>query len=66
LYLDGTLAGSKPKPNAIPSQLAAASTSYLGRARDNDSPALYGEVDDLCIYDRVLSAEQVKQLYKVR
>ena len=66
LYLDGTLAGSKPNPNAVPSQLAAASTNYLGRARDNDSPALFGEIDDLRIYDRVLTAAQVKLLYNVR
>jgi hypothetical protein len=66
LYSDARLVGSKSNPNAAPSQLAAASTNYLGRARNADNRALFGELDELRIYDRALSALQVQQLYNVR
>jgi hypothetical protein len=33
--------------------------------RDDTGSALFGEVDDLRVYDRALSAAQVAQLYKV-
>jgi len=67
LYIDGTSVGSgKATASTMPSQLAAASTNYLGRARDDSILALFGELDDLRIYDRALSASQLKLLYKVR
>ncbi|MEI9952809.1 MAG: hypothetical protein WDO74_28500 [Pseudomonadota bacterium] len=50
----------------LPSQLGATSPNYLGRAPDDSCLALYGEVDDLRIYDRALSAPLVALLYKVR
>ena len=66
LYLDGKLVGSQANPNALPSQLGATSRNYLGRARSDDTRGLFGEIDDLRIYDRVLTAAQVALLYKVR
>jgi hypothetical protein len=66
LYLDGNSVGSAANPKVLPSQLGASSTNYLGRSRNDDRSALFGEVDDLRIYDRVLSAADVKLLYKVR
>ncbi|HEY3254008.1 MAG TPA: LamG domain-containing protein, partial [Polyangiaceae bacterium] len=53
LYIDGKSVGSDPKPSAIPSQLGATSPDYLGRLPDNAGLALFGEIDDLRIYDRV-------------
>ena len=66
LYLDGNSVGSTANPKVLPSQLGASSTNFLGRSRDDDQPALFGEVDDLRVYDRALSAADVKQLYQVR
>ncbi|MEI9941054.1 MAG: LamG domain-containing protein [Pseudomonadota bacterium] len=66
LYIDGKPVGTDPSPTVLPSQLGTTSPNYLGRAPDDTSLAFYGEIDDLRIYDRVLSAAQVAQLYKVR
>ena len=66
LYLDGKPVGSATRPNALPSELGATTPNYLGRLPDDTGSALFGEVDDLRVYDRVLSAAQVAQLYKVR
>jgi hypothetical protein len=66
LYLDGRSAGSAPKPGVLPSGLGTTSPNYLGRSTDDSALALYGEIDDLRVYDRVLSATQVAALYKVR
>ena len=66
LYLDGKSVGSASKPSALPSQLGATSPNYLGRLPDDTSLALFGEFDDLRVYDRVLTAAQVALLYKVR
>jgi len=65
-YLDGKSVGSASKPSALPSQLGATSPDYLGRTPDDNHPALFGEFDDLRVYDRVLTATQVALLYKVR
>jgi len=66
LYIDGKSVGSTANPKVLPSQLGATSPNYLGRLPDDTSLALFGEVDDLRIYDRVLSAAQVALLYRVR
>ena len=66
LYIDSKLVGSDPSPSVLPSQLGATSPNYLGRAPDDTSLALFGEIDDLRIYNRVLPAAQVALLYKVR
>lgn len=66
LFIDGNSVASAANPKSLPSYLGASSTNYLGRSRDDRKSALFGEVDDLRIYDRVLSAADVKSLYKVR
>ena len=66
LYLDGKSVGRASSPTVLPSQLGSTSPNYLGRGPDNTTPAIFGEIDDLRIYDRALSAAQVALLYKVR
>ncbi|HYQ44809.1 MAG TPA: LamG domain-containing protein [Polyangiaceae bacterium] len=66
LYIDGKPLGSTSAPTVLPSQLGASSTNYLGRSRDDSKLAMFGEFDDLRLYDRVLSAADVKSLYQVR
>jgi len=66
LYIDGKSLGSMQAPAVLPSQLGASSTNYLGRSRDDSKLAMFGEFDDLRIYDRVLSAADVKSLNQFR
>jgi len=66
LFIDGNSVGRTTDPKVPPSQLGASSKNYLGRSSDDRDEAFFGEVDDLRIYDRVLSAADVKSLYEVR
>lgn len=66
LYIDGNSVASLANPKSLPSYLGANSINYLGRSRDDTKLAMFGEFDDLRIYDRVLSAADVMSLYKVR
>ncbi|HKO50424.1 MAG TPA: LamG domain-containing protein [Polyangiaceae bacterium] len=66
LYIDGKSVGSAASPKALPSQLGATLPNYLGRLPDDTSLALFGEIDDLRVYNRVLSTAQVALLYAVR
>jgi len=66
LYIDGDRVGNNQSPSLLPSQLGSSSTNYLGRGPDDASPAFFGEIDDLRVYDRALSATQIALLYKLR
>ena len=66
LYIDGKAVGRAPSPKLLPSQLGATSPNYLGRLPDDSDVAMFGEIDDLRIYDRALSAAQIALLYKLR
>jgi hypothetical protein len=66
LYIDGERVGSEQNPSVLPSQLGTSSPNYLGRSPDDSRLALFGEIDDLRVYDRVLSATQIALLYKLR
>ena len=63
LYIDGKPAGSKSAPGARPSDLGNTSPDWLGRTLDDAFLALYGEMDDLRVYDRVLTAGEIALLY---
>jgi hypothetical protein len=64
LYIDGNSAGSVSSPAALPRDLGAATTNWLGRTLDDVSLALYAEIDDFRIYNRVLSAAEIAQLHQ--
>ncbi|HET9955244.1 MAG TPA: LamG domain-containing protein [Polyangiaceae bacterium] len=64
LYIDGSRAGGKSNPGVIASDLGATSTNWLGRTLDDAFIALYAEMDDLRIYDRVLSRAEISSLYR--
>jgi hypothetical protein len=65
LYVDGKLKGSKNSPRALPSDFGATSMNWLGRTRNDATISLYAEFDDLRIYGRVLSAQEVQNLYSM-
>jgi hypothetical protein len=66
LYIDGTLAGSKANPEALPSDLGVTSPDWLGRTLDDKYYALYAEIDDLRVYDKALSASEIGQVFQLR
>jgi len=66
LYIDGERVDSDQSPSVVPSELGTTSPNYLGRGPDDDNPALSAEIDDLRVYDRVLSAPQIALLYQLR
>jgi hypothetical protein len=63
LYVDGNPAGSKASPGVLPSDLGATSPDWLGRTLNDAFIALYAEIDDLRIYNKVLKATEIAQLY---
>jgi hypothetical protein len=63
LYIDGSLAGSKTSPGVLPSGLGVTTPDWLGRTLNDAFLALYAEIDDLRIYNKVLGATEIVQLY---
>ena len=63
LYIDGSLAGSKTSPGVLPSELGVTTPDWLGRTLNDAFLALYAEIDDLRIYNKVLGATEIAQLY---
>jgi hypothetical protein len=63
LYVDAVLASSKPSPTAVPSDLGDTTPNLLGRSLNDVYPTLYAEVDDLRIYDKVLTAAEIALLF---
>ena len=66
LYMDGSLRGTKSNPAATPQDLGATSPNWLGRTLDDAYIAIYAELDDLRVYDKVLTDADVAQLYVLR
>jgi hypothetical protein len=66
LYIDGRLLGSQSNPGLTPSDLGETSPNWLGRTPNDAFIALYAELDDLRIYDKVLSTAELAQLYVLR
>lgn len=62
LYLDGDLAASQPKITATPT--SNENDMYLGGGPNVDR-YFSGQLDDLLLYNRVLSAEEVAVLYRL-
>jgi hypothetical protein len=64
-YIDGQLKGTKNEPSVVPSDFGATSTNWLGRTMKDSSIALYAEIDDLRIYSRVLTVQEIASLYSM-
>ncbi len=61
LYVDGRLAGTSGTVTLLPKDLGKTANNYVGRSQWPD-PYLTGSVDELRIYNRVLSAGEVAYL----
>jgi hypothetical protein len=61
LYLDGSLAAS----GSFPINTTGGSTFYMGRIAGplGDTRRLLGAVDEVTVYDRVLSAAEILAVY---
>ena len=63
LYLDGELIAEKTNARYTPSSLGKTTQNWLGRSQYSADGYFDGRLDDFRIYNRVLTAEQVKDLY---
>jgi hypothetical protein len=62
-YVDGVAMASKANPGTIPSDLGNTMPNWLGRTFNDVYPALYGEIDDLRVYNKPLSQTAIAALY---
>ena len=64
LYRNGDLAGTDDEVTVFPADLGETTKNWLGRSVWDDNPNFNGMIDDFRIYDKALSAGEVKYLYK--
>ena len=64
LYRNGDLSASDDAVTVFPENLGVTTLNYLGRSVWSDNPYFKGKIDDFRIYDRALSAGEVKYLFK--
>jgi hypothetical protein len=63
LYVDGQQVGQLTDANLTPSDLGITTNNWIGRSEDPVAQRQYrGYLDDLRIYDRVLSSTEIQQL----
>jgi len=65
LYIDGAVVGTNPTITHRPSDLGVANKSYMGRSQFPTDPYLDANVDDMRIYDRALSSDEIAALANV-
>jgi len=63
LYLDGELIAENTSARYTPSSLGETTQNWLGRSQYSADGYFDGSLDDFRIYDRVLTAGQVRDLY---
>jgi hypothetical protein len=64
MYLDGALAAQNTSGTLTPHSLGTTNHNYLGRSNYSADPYLDGRLDDVRIYNRVLSTTEVTALYQ--
>jgi len=64
LYLDGIEDPNSPVSMTTRSNLISSDHLRIGGAQGNTSAATNGSIDDVRIYDRVLSADEITQIYQ--
>ncbi len=62
LYVNGTAVGTNSNMTLSPSSLGNTTQNWLGRSQYSADPYLDGQLDDLCIYNRALSASEIAAL----
>ncbi len=67
LYIDGAVADTNDEMTAHLSDLGITSNNWLGRSQfTNDDPFFHGALDDLRVYRRALSQEEISALIELR
>jgi Concanavalin A-like lectin/glucanases superfamily len=64
VYLDGALVAQQAPATLRPSDLGDTGNNYIGRSPFAQDPYLDGQVDEVRIYNRVLSAAEIAELAK--
>jgi hypothetical protein len=62
IYVDGTLGQGGVATTALPKDLGATTQNWVGRSQWTADPYLNGSVDDLRVYNRVLTAGEIRYL----
>jgi hypothetical protein len=62
LYVDGTLVRGNVATTVLPKDLGATTNNWIGRSQFTADPYLNGSVDDLRIYNRVLTEGEIRYL----
>jgi hypothetical protein len=62
LYVNGALVGSNPNMTFSPVDLGVTDNNSIGRSQFSSDPNLQASIDDLRIYNRALTAREVKLL----
>ena len=60
LYINGAVAGTNTSMTIAPASLGSTTQNYLGKSQFSADPALYGNIEDVRIYGRALSAAEIQ------
>ena len=63
LYVDGIQKGANASMTLRPADLGSTQNNYIGRSQFSQDPYLDGNIDDFRIYNRALSADEIKALH---
>lgn len=63
LYVDGVEVGRNANMTIAPADLGNTTKNYLGRSQYSNNPYLDGRLDNFRIYNRALSAAEIKSQY---
>jgi hypothetical protein len=66
MYLDGQVAATNTALTLVPSSLGSTGNNWVGRSQYTADPYLDGQIDDLVIYARALSAQEIAAVYAQR
>jgi len=64
MYLNGNLVATNTNLNTLPSDMGVTPQNWIGRSQYDADPYFSGMVDDLRIYNRALSASEVRYIYE--
>jgi hypothetical protein len=63
LYVNGAKVGTNPSMTLRPADLGSTPNNYIGRSQFTQDPYLDGNIDDFRVYNRALSADEIKTLF---
>jgi hypothetical protein len=63
LYVNGVKVGTNSSMTLRPADLGSMPDNYIGRSQFTKDPYLDGNIDDFRVYNRALSADEIKTLF---